>query len=270
MRCKICESATDDFGELRILATYDARYRRCQACGFVFVENAHWLEHAYSVAIANSDTGIAARNLKLADMTSLLIALAFKDAQRFLDFGGGSGLLVRLMRDQGFDFRLLDKYCANVFAAGFEAQLGAHFDLATCMEVAEHLVDPIPTFLELGALATTIVVGTDLLPATANRPGEWWYYTPETGQHVSFYTEAALCVVAERLKVRVASNGKNLHVLSPVPVSDRLLRMISSHRGRSLARAYVRMAGRRRRSLTQTDADQVRNQVLSISRSESR
>lgn len=262
MHCKICESATEDFGGLRILATYDARYRRCQACGFVFVENAHWLEQAYSSAIANSDTGIAARNLKLADITSLLIALAFKDAQRFLDFGGGSGLLVRLMRDQGFDFRLLDKYCANVFAAGFEAQPGERFDLVTCMEVAEHLMDPLPTFLELGALAPAIVIGTDLLPGSANRPGEWWYYTPETGQHVSFYTEGALRVIAERLTVHLATDGESLHVLSPTPVSNRLLRMISSRQGRSFARAVVRMTGRRRRPLTYSDAERMRKLVL--------
>jgi hypothetical protein len=260
MRCKLCESVTEHFGALKVLRSFDADYRRCSACGFVFVGNPHWLEQAYSSAIASSDTGIAVRNLKLADVTSLLIAIAFPDAQRFLDFGGGSGLLVRLMRDRGFDFRLLDKYCANVFAAGFEAQPGEHFHLATCMEVAEHLVDPMPTFLELGALASTLVIGTDLLPKTSNRPGEWWYYTPETGQHISFYTEAALRVIAERLRMHLATNGENLHVLSPTPISNRLLRILSSRRGRSWARAFVRVTGRKRRSLTQTDADRVRSQ----------
>ena len=185
MHCKICDSATADFGQLRILSSFDARYRRCTQCGFVFVESAEWLQQAYSSAIAASDTGIVTRNLKLAQIVGLLIALEFPAARRFLDYGGGSGLLVRLMRDQGFDFYLLDKYCANVLAAGFEAKPSERFDLLTCMEVAEHLVDPVPTFLELGALAPSIVIGTELLPATANRPGEWWYYAPETGQHIA-------------------------------------------------------------------------------------
>jgi hypothetical protein len=122
MQCKICESATADFGALRILARHDARYRRCIACGFVFVEEVRWLEEAYSAAIAASDTGAAVRNLKLAAAANVLIELAFPRAQHFLDYGGGAGLFVRLMRDRGFDFYLLDKYCANVFAAGFEAK----------------------------------------------------------------------------------------------------------------------------------------------------
>lgn len=259
MYCNLCESPTADFGALRILGRFDARYRRCKACGFTFAENVSWLGLAYSSAIAASDTGIAVRNLKLAQMTSLLIALAFHDAKRFLDYGGGSGLLVRLMRDRGFDFWLRDKYCPNVFAGGFEAQEGDRFDLATCMEVAEHLPDPMPTFKELATLAPALVLSTELLPETANRPGEWWYYAPETGQHVSFYTVAALRVIAERLQMRVATNGANLHVLSVAPVSDSLIRLVSSRRGRVLASLAVRLAGRRRRSLTQTDADKWRS-----------
>lgn len=258
MRCKLCESATEDFGALKILRSFDARYRRCTACGFVFVERPFWLEHAYSSAIAASDTGIVVRNLKLAEATGLLISLAFTGAQRFLDFGGGAGLLVRLMRDRGFDFRLLDKYCENIFAAGFEAQPSEQFDLVTCMEVVEHLPEPLPTFQELAALAPSIVFSTELLPQTANRPGEWWYYAPETGQHVSFYTVSALQVIAERLQMRLATNSVNLHVLSRTPVSNRVLRLVSSRKGRSVARAIVRLIGRRRRSLTYSDADKLR------------
>jgi hypothetical protein len=85
MQCKVCESPTTDFGALKILSRFDARYRRCVACGFVFVEDVRWLEEAYSAAIASSDTGIVVRNLKLADATSVLIELAFSKAERFLD-----------------------------------------------------------------------------------------------------------------------------------------------------------------------------------------
>jgi hypothetical protein len=258
MRCKLCESATEHFGEQKILGEFDARYRRCTACGFVCVENPVWLEQAYSSAIAASDTGIVARNLRLADATSLLIRFAFNHAQRFLDFGGGAGLFVRLMRDRGFDFRLLDKYCENIFAAGFEAQPGERFDVVTCMEVAEHLVDPLPTFLELASLAPTIVVSTHLLPDRGNRPGEWWYYAPETGQHVSFYTVRALHVIAERLHMHLATNRANLHLLSHVQVSNQLLRLVGSPRGRAVAAVVARLFSRRRKSLIDSDAKKLR------------
>jgi hypothetical protein len=258
VHCKICESATIDFGRLTILSRHEARYRRCEACGFVFVEDVRWLEEAYSAAIAASDTGIAVRNLRLAAEASVLIQLAFPHAQRFLDYGGGAGLFVRLMRDRGFDFRLLDKYCANVFAGGFEAEPADRFDVLTCFEVIEHLVDPLPAFRELAALAPAMIIGTELLPARRNRPGEWWYYAPETGQHVSFYTRRALETIGERLHLRLATNGRNLHVLAGERIGDAAVKLATS-RARALAGGLLKLAGRRRRSLTHRDAERFRS-----------
>lgn len=256
--CKICEAVTTDFGKLKILSSFDARYRRCTKCGFIFVDDPNWLHEAYSSAIAAADTGIVARNLKLAEIVSLLVELRFRSARRFLDFGGGAGLLVRLMRDAGFDFFLLDKYCQNILAGGFEAEPDETFDLVTCMEVAEHLVDPITTFLELATLAPTIVISTELVPESGNKPGEWSYYSPETGQHVSFYTVAALHIIAERVNLRLATNGVNLHLLSNTSVTDWVLRLLSSRKGRLIARMIVRLMRPRRRSLIGRDADKVR------------
>ena len=225
MQCKVCRGETESFGSQQILGAHEALYRRCTRCGFVFVESATWLKQAYESAIASSDTGIVVRNLRLADTTGALIGLAFSKARRFLDFGGGAGLFVRLMRDRGFDFYLYDEYCENVFAAGFEAQPDERFDLVTCMEVVEHMVDPIAAFEKLANCAPVIVFSTELVPVARNKPGEWWYYAPETGQHVSFYTLPALRVIADRLRLQLASNGTNFHILSQRAVGDRLVRL---------------------------------------------
>ena len=58
MRCKICDAATAHFGSQLVLAKHQAEYRRCTACGYLFVVQPHWLEEAYSTAIAALDTGI--------------------------------------------------------------------------------------------------------------------------------------------------------------------------------------------------------------------
>ena len=258
MQCKVCQAETEEFGTQKVLGAYDAHYRRCVRCQFVFVDRPTWLKESYESAIASSDTGIVVRNLRLADTTSALIDLAFGAAHRFLDFGGGAGLFVRLMRDRGFDFWLYDEYCANIFAGGFEAQPEERFDLVTCMEVVEHMVDPLAAFETLAHCAPAIVFSTELVPATRNKPGEWWYYAPETGQHVSFYTLSALRIIAGRLGLHLASNGANFHVLSQEAVGDRVVRFVSSRRGRMMARAFLRVTGRRRRSLTQTDATRMR------------
>ena len=266
MQCKICQGETQAFGTQKILGAYDALYRRCRRCQFVFVAQATWLKQAYESAIASSDTGIVVRNLKLADMTSALIGLAFGTAGRFLDFGGGAGLFVRLMRDRGFDFYLYDEYCANIFAGGFEGRPQERFDLVTCMEVVEHMVDPLAAFENLARCAPAIVFSTELVPDSGNKPGEWWYYAPETGQHVSFYTLPALRIIAGHLNLNLASNGANFHVLSRKVVGDRVVRFVSSRRGRMVARALLRMTGRQRRSLTQIDASRMRVSAAPITR----
>jgi len=249
MNCKICEQPTEAFGTLLILGKYTAEYRRCTHCGYVCTPSPHWLEEAYSSAIAALDTGIVVRNLWLADVTSVLLRFSLPASGRAIDFGGGSGLFVRLMRDRGHDFHWLDPHCPNLLAIGFEASTDARYDLATAFELVEHLPDPLTTFAQLATLAPRILLSTELLPATGNRPGEWPYYAPESGQHIGFFTRRSLEIVAERLGKRLSSSGRNLHVLADTPVSEPLLKWLESHR-------WARRLGRlgRRRPLTWRDS----------------
>jgi ribosomal protein S27AE len=239
--CKICGSSTVHFGRQRVLAQHDAEYRRCGKCGYVFVVDPHWLEQAYSTAIAALDTGIVTRNLWLADASCALLGLSLRGVRKSLDFGGGTGLFVRLMRDRGHDFSWYDAYSPNLLARGFEASLQDRFDLLTAFELVEHLVDPVPTFEHFRSLAPVIVVSTELLPEAKRGLDDWWYYAPESGQHIGFFTRASLATLAERLGLQLSSNGRNLHVLSPRGVSDLLLRALRKPaQARWLARAGMR------------------------------
>lgn len=226
MTCKICGEATSEFGRQQVLGRFVAQYRRCGSCGYVFVVDPHWLELAYSSAIAAMDTGIVTRNRWLADATCALLGLSLRQVRSTLDFGGGSGLLVRLMRDRGHDFRWHDAYSPNLLALGFEGDVQDHYDMVTAFELVEHLPDPMATFEQLRALAPVIVISTELVPRDKQVLDDWWYYAPESGQHIGFFTRAALEFVSKRLGLFLSSNGRNLHVLAPHRVSPTLLRLL--------------------------------------------
>ena len=248
--CLVCDSATAHAGSQLVLGRHTAEYRRCGQCGYVFVVDPHWLAEAYTTAIAALDTGIVTRNLWLADATTALLGSSFRGVKRSVDYGGGTGLLVRLMRDRGHDFHWHDAYSPNLLAIGFEADLGQQYDLATAFELLEHLPDPVAGAQTLRRLAPTLLLSTELLPDPMPPLDRWWYFAPESGQHIGFFTRRSLEVLGERLQLRLSSNGRNLHVLASAPVSEVLLRALRKpQRARILA-----MAGRRR-SLAHRDAD---------------
>ena len=252
MTCNLCGGATAPFGELTMLGRHRARYRRCTSCGYVFVEDPTWLDEAYADhAIAALDTGIVVRNLWLADAVDALLRWRFRGVRTALDYGAGTGLFVRLMRDRGHDFRWSDPHCENLFALEFEAGDTAAFDLVTCFEVAEHLTDPLPVFRELAERAPILIFTTELLPAHDNRPGEWHYYAPETGQHVGFFTTASLQGLANKLGRHFASDGRMLHAFTAEPLDPRWLRVVAKQRR---ARRLLKLT-RKRPSLTWSDAE---------------
>src|SRR5689334_23291254 len=129
MKCKICQSLTNQFGQAEVLKKYNVSYYRCDKCGFIQTESPHWLDEAYSSSITKSDIGLLGRNLQTAGLTKLVILTCFNPGGRFLDYGGGYGIFVRLMRDSGFDYYRYDPLCLNLFADGFDAVPNSSYDL---------------------------------------------------------------------------------------------------------------------------------------------
>jgi hypothetical protein len=101
-----------------------------------------------------------------------------------MDFGGGHGIFTRIMRDCGFDFYHYDKYAENLFAAGFEANLGQKYNLITSFENFEHFVNPIEEIEKLIKMSDTLYFSTSLIPSAYPSIKDWWYYSPNTGQHI--------------------------------------------------------------------------------------
>jgi len=215
-RCKICSAKSAPFARALLLKRHDVAYYRCGECGFVQTQEPYWLDEAYSDAIAATDIGLPSRNIRLALLTRSLIRLCFNPGGRFLDYAGGYGLLVRLMRDAGYDFHLFDRYCRNIFAQGYAAADGdsSAYELVTAFELLEHVHDPLQEMERLLAHSRNVFFTTELYPDSAPLPEDWWYFGLDHGQHVSFYTVNSLRKMARKLSLNFYTNGTSMHLFT--------------------------------------------------------
>ena len=230
--CEICSGSSSHFASAQVRRKYETHYYQCGKCGFTQAESPYWLDEAYSEAITTSDIGLVNRNLALAKRSRALIWAFFDTSASFLDYGGGYGLFVRLMRDVGLDFYLLEERCRNLFAEGFEVQAEEReqFELVTAFEVFEHLVHPIDEIEKILRFSTSILLTTRLIPAHNPKPDEWWYYGLDHGQHVSFYTSRSFSVIADRFDLNLVSDGTSMHLLSTKRVQPMLFRLVARPR----------------------------------------
>lgn len=222
MTCHVCREKTHKIFCAKVLNKYSVTYYQCSYCRFIQTEEPYWLKEAYSNAIASLDVGLVGRNLHMADVTELIIRKTFDPLGRFLDYAGGYGLLVRLMRDKGFDFYRQDPFCENLFAKYLDLKdlpSGQRFELLTAFEVFEHLENPLVEIEVMFSYSDSILFSTELQPNDNIRsPEDWHYFVPETGQHLSFYSLAALRYIADHFKGYFYSNDTNIHLLTLKPL----------------------------------------------------
>lgn len=249
--CKVCGTPSDFFGETDVLRKYRVKYFRCAGCGFMQTETPYWLEEAYTYAIATQDVGIMRRNRVNCELTSAVLNLLFPTMLSAVDFGAGHGMLVRLMRDRGFNFSWFDLHATNHYACGFEYQEGSTYDFLTAFEVLEHLADPVADLSKLMTLSENVFVSTCVVPQPAPGLSDWWYFAPTTGQHIAFYTTDSLRLLAARFGRHLLSVG-SYHLFTKDPKSDLLYRLATNFRIAGIVnRVY------RRPSLIETDLQQM-------------
>lgn len=214
MLCKICENKTEFFSEARILFKYDIKYFKCSVCGFIQTEEPYWLSEAYSDAINHSDIGLLKRNSDLVSPTANVISKYFDKSKKFIDYGAGYGVFVRMMRDKGFDFYWQDKFCENFYAKDFICEENFKYELLTAYEVFEHLPEPVKELETMLKYSDNILFSTYLIPENYPKPDEWWYYATDHGQHVSLYSKKSLETLAKKFDKNFYTNGKNIHIIT--------------------------------------------------------
>jgi hypothetical protein len=240
--CKICLGNSATYDQKLVLDQYQVTYFKCGTCGFIQTEEPYWLEQAYGNAITSLDIGLIYRNEHNAPIVGTVIKRLFDSHRSFIDYGGGYGLLVRMMRDRGFDFYRQDKFCENLFAKDFDYEDAPvkRFELLTAFEVLEHLVDPVAELKEMAKLSDNFLFSTELQPESSQALADWWYFTPETGQHVSLYTSRALQVLAEQFGMHLLS-FHDLHLFTRDKKSKMVYQLCFNNKFRQLTNRFNKM-----------------------------
>ena len=230
-RCSVCECADREIlvaqplevpAERCTYTGYDIV--ACTRCGFIYADtslnqqalDAHYeaptYRYAHDVA-ASPDSEVDA--LRFRACAASLAPLLPHDAT-VMDVGCGTGLLLAMFRELGFDCRGIDqspvaaeagmkKYGVRIDVGSvFDLPAGNEFDLVATSHVLEHIVD-LPAFLQCmwsltkpdGFLYVEVPNAGDFLRfADPQSPGEWMYlrdlYTHFTPEHVNFFSLVSL------------------------------------------------------------------------------
>jgi SAM-dependent methyltransferase len=218
---KSCEEARGKFLPLSGAAVY---YARCDGCGFCYApEFRCWTRedfrrHIYNDSYSEIDPDYT--GARPTAHASLLCNVFGRHAARFrhLDYGGGLGLLSRLLRAAAWNSSSYDPF---IDTSGSIEALG-RFDLITAFEVFEHAADPnalmrdLKTLLAPGGL---VMLSTGLSDGRIV-PGQrlnWWYASPRNG-HISLFSGASLTALAGKFGLSVCSSSDSLHfLLSSIP-----------------------------------------------------
>jgi hypothetical protein len=223
MNCSVCGCETELILKTRVLNKHEVSYFKCVGCEFIQTEKPYWTDEAYNRAISSLDVGLVFRNLHLNKTVEPIIKKYFDPHLKFLDYGGGYGLFVRLMRDKGFDFYRQDMYCENIFAQYWDVKdlpPKTRFELVTAFEVFEHLANPLEEIKKMFEYADSVLFSTKLQPpAPHENLDQWWYLAPESGQHISFYSKKTLGAIGQHFNRHLYSDGKNFHLLTPQKIT---------------------------------------------------
>jgi SAM-dependent methyltransferase len=211
---KSCDEAK---GKFLSFAGIPVRYAVCGDCGFCFApEFASWTLEEFEERIYNDEyVSVDSDYLDVRPRANAanLISMFGDRAQaiRHLDYGGGNGLLVQLLRESGWQSVSYDPFVDRNTLVG---QLG-QFDLITAFEVFEHVPDVQELMSILRSLLALngLVLFSTLLSDGNIHPGQdldWWYASPRNG-HIALFSRQSLAILAQRHGLNLGSFSSGFH-----------------------------------------------------------
>ncbi len=212
------KSCLEEFGIYLPRSGKIVDYFLCDGCGFCFApEFQSWTLAEFSEEIYNDDyVNVDPEYVSDRPSGSARDFHRLYGAQlhriRHLDYGGGSGLMSKILRDHGWDSQSYDPV---VEPEKDVAGLGA-FNLITAIEVFEHVPDVnalADRLAQLCAPEGAIIFTTFCSDGQIARgkPLSWWYAAPRNG-HISLYSQESLSILMRKRGMTCVSKSPMFHM----------------------------------------------------------
>ena len=216
--CRLCGGRARALFAVTFLYRLDVQIYRCETCESLETEQPYWLDIAYAKELMGYGYDTATRCMNLTAWVSYLALVFLKRpwTTRVLDYGSGPGLLVRMLRDVGFEAVAYDPYTPGMLAAGFAGDITKRHDMLLAIETFEHFVEPAREIEQIFSPGHDLVV-----IRTQVYKGEgpsWYYFFPEAGQHIFFYSHKARAWIAKKYGYEVRSYG-HMSIFSRRPMT---------------------------------------------------
>ncbi|AMY10074.1 hypothetical protein LuPra_03302 [Luteitalea pratensis] len=231
IECRLCGAAAAFRFSRRAADGDEVGCYECGRCRSLQTEFPYWLEQEYARASSNDetpdlDTWAAERTLYHRMVVYFLWKLAglSKASDKLVDWGGGPGLLARMLRDVGIDAYSYDKYIKNHFASGFSRREGERYNFVTAFEVFEHFAEPRTDIEPIFALQpSSLLISTCVY---TNQGPDWPYLGPAKSQHIFFYSADALQLIGRRFGYEVIRLPHEVTLFAREPIARERLALV--------------------------------------------
>jgi hypothetical protein len=273
IECRLCGGTSKSRFSRRALDDSEVSYYECTLCLSLQTEEPYWLKELYADAQEAArrpgseeenpdlDTWAVERTLYCRMVIYFLWKLGgiTKSEDRLLDWGGGPGLLTRMLRDVGIQAYNYDRYVRNHFASGFGRSDGDRYDFVTAFEVFEHFAKPKSDAEVIFSLQpSALLISTEIYK---DQGPDWPYLGPAKSAHVFFYSDEALRRIGSIFDYKVVRLDRSMALFTRTPVAKARLMLIQKILSRRRL-AEILFALKHKYSLSGEDNQKIRQRLL--------
>jgi SAM-dependent methyltransferase len=222
--CKVLDvvdfskSCEEHRGKFLVASGIPVYYYSCKGCQYCFAPwIAAWTTQEFEERIYNQDYILVDPDYLDArprgNAQSLISTFGDRGRSlRHLDYGGGAGLLSKLLNEAGWKSMSYDPFAnRNVDTAGL-----GQFDVITAYEVFEHIPDVDGLMQMLSSLLAPdgIVLFSTMISDGRIESGQrmtWWYAAPRNG-HISLYSRKSLALLGAKKNFNLESFSDGFHM----------------------------------------------------------